>query len=300
MTRKTKGWLISGAVFLLVGLAMILSVLPALDWDFRKLSTGKYETNTHTAEEAFRNIFIDTSTADILFTPSTENELRVVLYELNTKKHTVTVTDDTLSICEQDERKWYEFIFIAFDSPKITIFLPGSEYERLFIRNSTGDIEIPDAYQFDEIDISLSTGDVTNRASAESILIKASTGSITLEGISAETIDLTISTGKTLLTDIRCNSLNSSGSTGRITLTNVIASKTLTITRSTGDIRLDSCDAQDITITTNTGDVRGSLLTGKEFSVHTSTGSVSVPEAAPGGRCKITTSTGNIAISIQS
>ena len=72
----------------------------------------------------------------------------------------------------------------------------------------------------------------------------------------------------------------------------------LTIETSTGDVRLDHCDAGQITVKTTTGDVTGSLRTEKEFIAKTSTGDIDVPDTTSGGKCEITTSTGDIRITV--
>ena len=49
---------------------------------------------------------------------------------------------------------------------------------------------------------------------------------------------------------------------------------------------------------TDTGKVVGSLLSEKVFIAETSTGKVSVPKTTTGGKCEITTSTGDIKIEV--
>jgi DUF4097 and DUF4098 domain-containing protein YvlB len=90
----------------------------------------------------------------------------------------------------------------------------------------------------------------------------------------------------------------SNGSTGNISLSNVIAAEGFSIERSTGDVKLDCSDAMTIDIETDTGDVEGSVLTDKIFITRTDTGRVRVPDSASGGRCELTTDTGDIRISI--
>ena len=68
--------------------------------------------------------------------------------------------------------------------------------------------------------------------------------------------------------------------------------------RSTGDVTFTDADASEITVQTDTGDVSGSLLTEKVFITETDTGKVSVPNTVTGGRCKITTDTGDIRITV--
>ena len=61
---------------------------------------------------------------------------------------------------------------------------------------------------------------------------------------------------------------------------------------------LAGCDAEEIYVTTGTGSVHGTLLTNKIFQVRASTGKIDVPESWEGGKCKITTTTGSVKISI--
>ena len=81
-----------------------------------------------------------------------------------------------------------------------------------------------------------------------------------------------------------------------ISLKNVIATEKISIERSIGDVKFDDCDATEIWVETDTGDVTGNLLSEKIFITETSTGDVNVPKSTKGGKCEITTSTGDIYI----
>ena len=81
-------------------------------------------------------------------------------------------------------------------------------------------------------------------------------------------------------------------------LENVIAAEGFSLVRSTGDIAFDGCDAAELLVETDTGDVTGSLLSEKVFFVTTATGKKEVPETVTGGKCKITTDTGDVTITI--
>ena len=320
MSKTTKIWLIIAASFVLVGGIIFGGVMTMLKWDFTKLSTVKYETNDYEITEKLNNISIMTDTADVVFVPSENKKTSVVCHELKNAKHSVTVQDGKLVIEIIDTRKWYEYIGINFGTPKITVCIPQDEYGALYVKSSTGNVEISKEFKFENIDISESTGNVTNYASAsENIIIKTSTGNIRVENVSANTLDLSVSTGgvtvsdvtcegdvtvgvstgKTYLTDIACKSVNSSGDTGDISLNNVIATERFSVERSTGDVKFDGSDAAEIFVETDTGDVTGTLLSDKVFIVQTDTGNVDVPKTVTGGKCEITTSTGNINISIK-
>ena len=320
MRTRTKVWFIIATSFVLIGCIVFGGVMTMLKWDFTKLSTGKYETSNYEIAEIFNKISIVTDTADILLVPSENQKTSVVCHELKNARHSVTVQNGKLVIEIVDARKWYEYIAINFGTPKITVYIPQGEYGALFVKSSTGNVEIPKEFKFENIDISESTGNVTNYASAsENIIIKTSTGNIRVENLSANTLDLSastgevtvsnvtcegdvkinVSTGKTNLTNIECKNIVSSGNTGAISLRNVIAAEKFSIERSTGDVKFDGCDAAEIFVETDTGDVRGSLLSDKIFVVQTDTGSVDVPKTISGGKCEITTDTGDINISIK-
>lgn len=306
MRKTTIVWLMIAAFLILVGCI------------FAKLSTVKYETNTYEVGKAFSDISMTTDTADIIFALSDDGKCKVECYEEENAKHSVTVENDVLVV--RINKSWYDYIGFNFGSPKITVYLPEAEYNALSISGSTGNVEIPKDYLFDNVDISLSTGDVNFCASVSKLVkIKASTGNICVENTSAGALDLSVTTGKVTvsgvtcrdditvgvstgqayLTDVSCKSVISSGTTGSISLSNVIATNGFSIERSTGDVKFSCCDADVIYVKTTTGNVTGSFLSNKVFITDTDTGSVDVPKTATGGRCEINTYTGNIIIKIE-
>lgn len=318
MTAQTV-WLIAAAILIILGLVLFTVTMSVNHWDFTKLSTVTYETNTHEISHDFRNISIETDTADILFEPSDDGRCSVVCRETETTPHTVFVEEDTLVIRLDDKREWYEHIGINAGSPKITVYLPEVQYGALKIEEHTGDIDIPAALEFKSIDITASTGDVKSLAGvSKALAIHTNTGSIQAENASAEFVDLSVttghvnaksiycrdsfsvrvSTGKVKLSDVRCGRLYSTGDTGDLTMQNVVAEDSFSIERSTGDIKFDHCDAGEIIVKADTGDVTGSLLSEKIFMAQTDTGHVSVPRTTAGGVCEITTDTGDIKITV--
>ena len=320
MQRKTKIWLIIAAFLVVVGVMLFAAVMSAYNWDFTKLSTNEYENNVYEVGREFSDISIRTDTADISFAPAEDGNCRVACYEQENVRHAVTVQNGILTIYESSERKWYDYIGISVGVPKVTVYLPDAEYGVLTIAESTGDIEIPEMFRFGSIDILTSTGNVRNYAhTSENIRIETSTGDIHIENISADTLDLSVSTGritvskvncagdvkinvstgKADITDATCKNYISSGTTGDIFLQNVMVTETISIDRSTGDVKFDGCDAAGIFIKTDTGDVMGTFLSEKVFLVKTDTGSIDVPKSIIGGSCEVTTGTGDIELDIQ-
>ena len=311
MSKTSEKHLIKAAVLVIIAImtSALISCSPK----------GNYETNTYELNEEFSNISISTETANIVFVPSEDGKCKVVCYEEENMKHSVSAANGVLTVSESEGGNWYESISLL-SFPKITVYLPKANYSSLVINESTGDIEIPGNFRFESIDISVSTGNVKCYASAENAMkITATTGNIDVENISAASLmlsvttgnvsaslvnthgDITVgvSTGKTKLSDVSCKNLISNGSTGDISLENVIASGKFSIKRSTGDVKFENSDAAEIFIETDTGDVKGSLLSEKIFTVDTDTGDKEFPNTHSGGRCQISTDTGDIKITIK-
>lgn len=319
MGKAMKIWLIIAIALVVVGAGVFTAALVACGWDFSKLSTVQFETNTYSGTDRITGIRVDTDTADIRFAPSEDGQWKVVCHEAEKMNHTVSVKDGILTIKVVDEREWYDHIGIWIGSETVTLYLPEQEYASLVIRESTGDVEVPKAFRFGTIDINVSTGAVRNYASATGVIkITASTGDIHVEDVSAASMELSVttghvagrgltcegklsvgvSTGDAQLTDVKCENFTSDGSTGDIVLKDVIATGKMSIDRSTGDVKFDACDAAEILVETSTGNVTGSLRSDKIFIARASTGDVDVPATTSGGKCQITTSTGDIRIRI--
>lgn len=321
MRTSTKIWLIIAAVFVLTGCILFTGVMTALDWDFSKLSTVEYETNTYTITEPFTQISIDANTADITFEVSQDDHASVVCYEPKDDAHIVGVDKDILMIHTKGARKWYRHIGINFQTPTITVYLPAGQYGALTVTTDTGDVSLPIDFTFARMDISVTTGDVSSfatvvgaaniRTTTGDILLKgfeagsmelsSSTGDISVKNVSTDHLRMAVTTGETAVSGVRCRQFTATGTTGDLFMRDLLVEGALSIERDTGDVHFDACDAGSMKITTDTGDVLGTLLTQKVFVTHTDTGYVRLPHTAPsGGPCEITTDTGNIHISFAS
>lgn len=314
MNKLTKIWLIVAAALILIGSLLFVGGMAMFKWDFSKLSTVKYNAVDYEIDGKYKNISVVTKSADVMFVLSDDAKTKVDCYEQQNLKHSVTVKDGTLVIEVVDTRKWYEYIGINFGN-KIIITIPKGEYGSLLIDAHTGKIEIPEELKFENAQINTSTGNVLSRACVlNALVVKTSTGKIKLEGVTVGSAKLSVSTGDVELSDIvcdgdlnvkvstakvcldnvKCNNFTSNGNTGDVDFKKVISTGTFTIERSTGDVKFDECDAAEIFVTTDTGNVKGTLLSDKIFITNSDTGKVEVPHSTTGGKCEITTDTGNI------
>ena len=299
MAKATKIWLAVAISLVLIGCIILGGTMGILNWDFSKLTTAKVVTNTYEIDQVFEDISITTDTAEIIFAPSDNEKASVICCEYENAKHSVVSENGALTVTLVDTRKWYNHIGIFSQSPQITVLLPQAQYGALTLHSDTGAITIPKDFHFDNIDITEHTGKVTNYASATGhIQIQTDTGAICIADVTADAIELSVSTGGIEVANVQCQSFCSTGDTGDAQLTNVIATHKLSAETSTGHIRLDRCDAGALFLKADTGNITGSLLSDKVFIAHSDTGRVDVPKTTSGGKCEVSTDTGNIKISI--
>ena len=84
-----------------------------------------------------------------------------------------------------------------------------------------------------------------------------------------------------------------------VRLSQVVVANSCRVKNVSGDVRLNSCDAQSLVISTVSGDISASLCTGKTFSTQTVSGDVDVPSNSSGGSCNLSTVSGDITCTIQ-
>lgn len=319
MSKATKKWLFTATVLVVLGVILFTGVMATYDWDFNKLSTVTYVTNTYEPNGEFDKISINVDTTEIAFVPTEDESCSIVCFEAEKVKHSAVVQNGTLVIDTMDARKWYDYIYIPIGVPKMTVYLPQSEYASLCIETDTGDINIPKDFTFEKIKINGDTSEVDCFASVSNVLeVELGTGDIHVDSITAGQVDLTTTTGeitvgnvtvkngmavktdtgKVKVTNVSCADFGAESDTGTITLKNVVATGNFSIESDTGDVRFENSDAAQISVRTSTGDVIGTLLSEKVFVTETSTGRISVPKTTSGGKCEITTTTGDIKINV--
>ena len=297
----------AGAVMFGIGLA-------------NEINHEKLVTHTYELKESITMFDIDINTADLEFIPLESGNARVVLEEKEKEYHTVKEEQGTLFIKGYDTKNWYERLFtFGYKKMSVKLYVPAEAYSRLVIDISSGDVNIPKDYIFDNTEIKGSTGNINYAAtslsglsittstgdinvttpSANTINLKASTGNINVSKSSSTALQLEASTGRISLDDVQSGDCNIVTSTGDIKLNKTLLTGKLTTSCSTGSVKLTESDASEVDIKTSTGDVTCEFLTSKIVYPETSTGSIRVPHATEGGLCTIKTSTGDIVVTIK-
>ena len=298
MKRSTVVYLIFAAALMLGGIGCFLGGMIALDFDFTWLSDEESVRTEIVPDTPFTSIAIDVDTTDITFALAEDGICRVVCEETDLRYHRATVQNGTLQIYAEDRMKWYDYCLPMHLSLRVTVYLPLETYDSLRITTDTGDVFLRGAV-FDSVAVETDTGRVTGAVIADKWLnIETDTGNIQLDSITTSAISLVTDTGEIELDKTRSRSMYIETDTGRVRLLDAVVSDVLQICSDTGDVLLEKCDAQTIRIETDTGDICGSLLTEKVFLVETDTGEIDIPNTSSGGRCELTTATGDIPITI--
>lgn len=314
MKKRTILSLFIAIILIVIGGSIFTLTLAKENWGN---DIKNYLTNTHELKEDFNKIYVDVDSADINLIYSNEN--KVECYEKEKVTHSVEIIDNTLNIKVNDTRKPYEKLF-GYSVEKITIYLSRQNIENLQIDATSSDVLISKEFEFTNADIKVTTGDVEFYSNVSNTLnIDVTTGDVEIDGINSSKVNIKtttgdidiknltlledlfikVSSGETKLSNITCKNLTSEGTTGDIELKNVVLSGKLYIHRSTGDVYFNKCDANEIEVKVTTGDIEGSLLSSKNFVVDTTTGKKHIPSSNSGGVCKLTSTTGDIIITIE-
>lgn len=236
MRDRTKIWLSIATFCVGAGLILFVIVMTLKSWDFSNLSTIELKTETHTIDEAFQNIELNTESADILFELSRDGKCSVECSVPEDWEHSVDVTESTLRISLKDTTRWYERIGINIRSPKITVYLPEKFYNLLTADTDSGDIHVPNDLTFVGIDIKTGSGDVECDAlTTGTVRIVTSSGNVSLSDVTAETIDVSSSSGDVTANNTHSDSFFVSTSSGDQKLRNIYCTGDLITDVTSGD-----------------------------------------------------------------
>lgn len=328
---RKSAW-ITALCLSVAGILLVTIALFAVNFDFSRLDTNEYISETYTIEKDFFTIISNTDTADIQFLPSEDGTCRVVCEQMNVDAPiTAEIWDNQLYITQENFRNWYDYIGFSFKSAKVTVYLPLSAH-KLSLRGSTGDITIHEGLTFSKVGIEISTGDIQfdshvngtlnlktstgsiecRNVSCQDIALNASTGSIRGYNLDCFTMEMKASTGNIYASDLDCYTMDVKASTGDIQIkdSDITTLKVTTSTgdvdfqntfsgnlnavTDTGDVSFKSCNGDYLYIQTDTGDVTGTFSRRMIFFCKSNTGDIDVDKYNTGGECEVVTDTGDI------
>lgn len=232
-------WFGAAIALIIAGLGTVGCALLLSGFDLKKFSGEPFEAKTHGVEGTFSEISIDASTFDIEFRRSEDGSCRIVTRENETYSLNAAVEGNTLKITSHEKKKWNWFFTLNFESPKMTLYLPETEYEKLTVKVSTGDIKISDI-EAKTVLIHTSTGDVQldSVIASEMLSIETSTGDVRLDGCDSPVVKIKTSTGDVNGTLLTPKTFRTETSTGTVRVPSGSYPETCEIKTSTGDIKM--------------------------------------------------------------
>lgn len=273
---------------------------------FKDNQFTKEVTKEFPLEDSFNKIDVDIVTADLTFKPSEDDKAKVVSVEKEKIHHTAKVSNNTLQIREQDDRKFYEKWFGFVSKMKVTVYLPETTYEELKIDITTGNILVEDSFTFEKQNIKSTTGDLKfENVSGKSADIKITTGNVTLNNYKLEnSLNCDTTSGDYTFNDVQCEKVTLHTTSGKYILNDLIVTgaldpdrPNLDISGTSSDITFKNCDAHNIKVKTTSGDIKGNFLTEKNIDAKTTTGNSKVDSnSMAADKCYIRTTTGDIDI----
>lgn len=315
MKKEKKITLMVAGCMILAGLVMAAGGFAAIRFDVSRLNTISYDTNSYEIEEGFHHIAIDGGSSDVRFYPSEEDTCKVVCTEGDDVTFVVEVKDDTLHVRRQNSGMRIVHFGVNFGETGISVYVPENTYESLTVHTISGNVAVPEALQFASADIRSTSGEIKMLASTgsslavqatsgdihigntapESLTVQSTSGEITVKNVNVKSgIQVKSTSGDITFTDVRGQTIAASATSGEITFSEVIADGNMRLESTSGDVELRNSDGSELYIRSSSGDVYGTLLSEKVFRIHTSSGDVNAPYSASGGKCEVTTRSGDI------
>ena len=276
-----------------------------------------YVTNRHDVNEEIKSFDIRTATANVELAKANDGKGLVVCEEKEKVYHEVTVQDGLLKIKTVDTRPWYEkwFFNFNFKPMKVTVYLPETACENLYVESSTGSLDVASDYTFTKVNATVSTGSINlnnkvtgdievkastgsvsiKNATASKLFAKASTGSVSVKG--TEVVGearLEASTGSVTAENLKCGSFYAKTSTGSFTGTEIEVTGDANIEGSTGSSKITTIKCNYLTVKHSIGGANLEDVQCEDLTVRGSTGAVRLTNAIVNNKMDIKTTTGDV------
>lgn len=315
MKKAKKIAIIVAVCMIVIGFISALVSLVCVGFDFTKVDTQEWETNTYEIEEAFDNISIDGLEATVSLVPSTDGTCKVVCTENDNVYDEIKVENSTLTIKRISKGKWQFNFGLSLEEAKITVYLPKTEYKKLVLDNTSGRLEVPTDFSFEEADVANSSGkisfkaDVTGTLSVEntsggievgenqvgSLTVAGSSGGIQLASVCVENdIEVGSTSGGIHISDVECKNMVAKGSSGSIRLSSIVVKENLDVDGTSGSIQLTDVECANVTGNNSSGSIKCSnVIASGDIGLENNSGGISL-EACDATNLKLSATSGSI------
>ncbi len=309
MKSTTKKWFAAAGIIIAIGIIVGFIAVAANGFKLSALVDNdnrvkhEYEIDPQDASE----LNIKTISSNIILRRSEGTNVKISCYESDNISFDFNIEDDTLTIEEKDNRKWYEYLlpFVNIKDVSLVVALPTDTWSTVNLETTSGDIKTTDisgtqfiadstsgnldliALHDGNLELNSTSGDITLKScNSSSINARSTSGSLTLDRTTASDIACKSTSGDIYIRNSQdADALEASSTSGEVELENVAANK-ITLESTSGDIEFTNLDAEGYELNSTSGDIEGTIVDSKDsvtFITDTTSGDVSVPYPAMGG-----------------
>lgn len=315
MKKAKKIALIVGICMIVFGLISLFISLVFVGFDLTKVDTVKWETNTYNIEDSFENISVTGMDATVTLVPSTDNTCKVVCTENEDIYDEIAVVDNTLTIKRINNSKWNFNFGVSLEEIKITVYLPKTEYQKLLLDNTSGRLDVPAGFVFEEAKVNNSSGKASFMADVEgeltventsggiyvgenqvgSLKAKGSSGGIEVASVCVDgDMEVRSTSGGIHISDVECKGMSVKGSSGSIRLSSITAKENIDVNCTSGSIHLSDIRCVDVTGENSSGKINCSnVIASGDMRLENNSGGISL-DACDATNLKLSATSGSI------
>lgn len=315
MKKAKKIVIIVAVCMIVVGFISAFTAFASVGFDVAKVDTVEWKTNTYEIKESFENISIDGLEAAVTLVPSSDGTCKVVCTENENIYDDIKVENNTLTIKRISEHKWNFGFGVSLEETKITVYLPEKEYQRLLLDNTSGRLDVPAGFAFEEAKVTNSSGkisfkaDVTGELTVEntsggidvgenqvgSLKVAGSSGGIEVASICVDgDMEVRSNSGGIQISDVECKGISAKGSSGSIRLSSIVAKENLDVNGTSGSIHLSDVECAHATVENSSGSIKCSnVIASGDMRLENNSGGISL-DACDATNLKLSATSGSI------
>lgn len=299
MKKSTKIMLIVFSCLFAVGFVTASIAAALTGFNYKFFNTTDFKKVSYTPEGEFNSIYISAADGNVEFYRSDDGKCRIECMENEDIKHSAEISGGALNIKRESNGVFGINFGGVRDAYDIKIYLPENSYRSLSAESDSGDVLVPEGFDFSQVRIYTKSGDASVKSSCgELLLVQTVSGDIDVENVGSPSVSLSTTSGDISTENFTADNLSFNSVSGEIDLDNTTAKKGLFAESVSGDIELDGVDSPDIQIKTTSGDVSGSLKSNKVFTAQSTSGSINIPKSDGSEKCFVKTVSGDIKIEI--
>lgn len=315
MKKAKKISVIVAVCMIVVGLISSFISLACVGFDMAKVDMVEWKTNTYEIKDSFENISITGLEAAVALVASTDGTCKVVCTENEHIYDDIKVVDHTLTIKRIDNGKWNFNFGVSLEETKITVYLPMTEYKKLLLDNTSGRLDVPVDFVFEEAKVGNSSGKIAFKANVTGELVVENTsggiyvgenqvGSLKATGSSGgievssvcvnEDMEVRSTSGGVRISDVESKGISVKGSSGSIRLSSIVAKENLDLNGTSGSIHLSDIECVNITGENSSGSIKCSnVIASGDMRLENNSGGISL-DACDAANLRLSATSGSI------